>query len=99
MSAAASIMLLLEQTPFVSELEYDGFELTERERQQCALYRRYLQAAHAIARAQEAPVSLDTDTIVAHMHHTMAACALSLICSGLDSDSGPSQPHSDSSEY
>ena len=59
MSAAASIMLLLEQNPFVSELEYDGFELTERERQQCALYRRYLQAAHAIARAQEAPASLD----------------------------------------
>ena len=99
MSATASIMLLLEQNPFVSELEYDGFELTERERQQCALYRQYLQAAHAIARAQEAPASLDTETIVAHMHHTMASCALSLICSGLDSDSGPSQPDSDSSEY
>ena len=61
MSAAASILLLLEQNPFVSELEYDGFELTERERQQCALYLRYLQAAHAIARAQEAPASLDTE--------------------------------------
>ena len=99
MAAVASVMSLIEEAAgrgsFRTEVVYIGRQLTARERRRCSLYRKYLQCAYIIAKAEARPGSYNMDALVTRMNRKKASCAMSLICNGLDSESEPDSSDSD----
>ena len=99
MAAVASIMSLLEEAAgrgsFRTEVTYIGRQLTAQEKRRCSLYRKYLQCAYGIAKAEADTGAYDTDALVARMNREKASAAMSLICNGLDSESEPDSSDSD----
>ena len=102
MADVASVMSLIEDAAgrgsFRTEVVYIGRQLTAREKRRCSLYRKYLQCAYVIAKAEARPGSYNMDALVTRMNRKKASCAMSLICNGLDSYSESEPDSSDSDD-